>query len=76
VPVKLKLSGSSWVGTIIIGVLGSKVAPVEVFVATAINVIITSNNPNKFLNRVVEVQLDLVGKTAEGFFTLELKLFD
>lgn len=56
--------------------LGCKIIPVKIFVNSAINVVITSNYPYKFLNWVVEVQLDLVGKTAEGFFALELKLFD
>lgn len=74
--VELKFGGSSWVFTIVIGVLGGEVAVVKVFVSTAVNIVVTSNNPYKFLDGVVEVQLDLVGETTEGFFSLELKLFN
>ena len=37
---------------------------------------IALDNPDEFLTRVVEVQLDLVGGRADGFITGELELFD
>jgi hypothetical protein len=74
--VQLKLGTCCWVITIVINVLGGEIAVVQVFVVAAVNVVVTSDNPDKFLAWMVEVQLDLVGQTAEGFFTLELKLLD
>jgi hypothetical protein len=74
--VELKLGGSRWVVTIIISMLGGKVAVMKIFIVSRVNVVITSNNPDNFLTRVVEIQLDLVGETREGFFSLELKLFN
>lgn len=74
--VQLKLGCSSWVITIIISVLSGEVAVVQVFVVGAVNVIVTSDNPYDFLDGVVKVKLNLVGKSTEGFLTLELKLFN
>ena len=37
---------------------------------------ITLNNPDKLLDRVVEVELDLVGRRTNGLITSELKLFN
>ena len=34
------------------------------------------DNPDKFLNWVVEVEFDLVGRRPDGFITSELNLFD
>ena len=34
------------------------------------------NNPDEFLNGVVEVEFDFVGGGVDGFITSELKLFD
>lgn len=65
VSVQLKLGGSTRVFTIIISMLGSEVAVMEILVVRAINIIITSDNPDKLLNWVVKVELDLVGKSAE-----------
>jgi hypothetical protein len=74
--IKLKLGRSSWVLTIVISTLGREVAVVKIFVRRSINIIVTSNNPNNFLTRMVKVELDLVGKTRQRFFSLELKLFN
>ena len=41
-----------------------------------IDVGIRLNNPDEFLARVVEIQLDLVGRRPDGFITGELELFD
>jgi hypothetical protein len=62
--------------TIVISTLGREVAVVKIFVRRSIDIIVTSNNPNNFLTRMVKVELDLVGKTRQRFFSLELKLFN
>ncbi len=41
-----------------------------------INVLIWLDNPDEFLDRMVEVQLDLVGRGTDGFVTSELELGD
>jgi hypothetical protein len=41
-----------------------------------VNVAVRLYNPDEFLNRVVEVELDLVGGRVDGFFTSELELFN
>ena len=41
-----------------------------------VDVGITLNNPYKLLDRVVEVELDLVGRRTNGLITSELELFD
>jgi len=43
---------------------------------TVINVGIRLNNPNKFLTRMVEVELDLVGRGTDRFITSELNLLN
>jgi hypothetical protein len=42
-------------------------------VVIAADVGVTLDNPHKFLARVVEVQLDLVGRRVDGFSTSELE---
>lgn len=42
---------------------------------TVINIGITLDNPNKFLTRVIEVQLDLIGGRSNRLITSELELF-
>jgi hypothetical protein len=41
-----------------------------------VNIGITLNDPDKLLDRVVEVELDLVGRRTNGLITSELKLFN
>jgi hypothetical protein len=54
--------------------------PVEKLVAvkrrTVVNVLIGLDNPDELLNRVVKVELDLVGRRADRLVTSELKLLD
>ena len=48
----------------------------EVLVGCAVNEGISLNNPDELLNRVVEVELDLVGGGGDGFSTSELELLN
>jgi hypothetical protein len=41
-----------------------------------VDVLVRLDNPDKLLNRVVEVKLDLVGRRTDGLITGELKLLD
>jgi hypothetical protein len=41
-----------------------------------VNVLVGLDNPDKLLNRVVKVKLDLVGRGTDGLITGELKLLD
>jgi hypothetical protein len=41
-----------------------------------VNVLVGLDDPDELLNRVVKVELDLVGRRTDGFITGELKLFD
>jgi hypothetical protein len=41
-----------------------------------VNVLVGLDNPDKLLNRVVKVELDLVGRRTDGLITGELKLLD
>ena len=41
-----------------------------------VNVLIWLDDPNEFLNGVVKVELDLVGRRTDGLITGELELFD
>jgi hypothetical protein len=41
-----------------------------------VNVLIGLDNPDKLLNRVVKVELDLVGRGADGLITSELELLN
>jgi hypothetical protein len=54
--------------------------PVEKLVAvkrrTVVNVLIGLDNPDELLNRVVKVELDLVGRRADRLVTSELKLLN
>jgi hypothetical protein len=54
--------------------------PVEKLVAvkrrTVIDVLVRLDNPDKLLNRVVKVELDLVGRRTNGLITSELKLLN
>jgi hypothetical protein len=54
--------------------------PVEKLVAVkrraVINVLVRLDNPDKLLNRVVKVELDLVGRRTDRLITSELKLFN
>jgi hypothetical protein len=43
---------------------------------TVVNIGIRLDNPDKLLARVVEVELDLVGRRADGLVTSELELFN
>jgi hypothetical protein len=43
---------------------------------TIVDVLIWLDNPNEFLNRVVKVELDLVGRRTNGLITGELKLLN
>jgi hypothetical protein len=59
--------------------LGTK-KPVEELTAlkrrAVVNVLIGLDNPDKLLNGVVKVELDLVGRRANGLITSELQLLD
>jgi hypothetical protein len=54
--------------------------PVEKLAAvkrrTVIDVLVRLDNPDKLLNRVVKVELDLVGRRTDGLITSELKLLN
>jgi hypothetical protein len=54
--------------------------PVKKLVAverrTVVNVLIGLDNPDELLNRVVKVELDLIGRRANGLITSELKLLN
>jgi hypothetical protein len=54
--------------------------PVQKLVAierrAVVNVLIGLDNPNELLNRVVKVELDLVGRRTNGLITSELKLLN
>ena len=41
-----------------------------------VDVLVRLDNPDKLLNRVVKVELDLVGRRTDGLITSELKLLD
>jgi hypothetical protein len=43
---------------------------------TVVNVLIWLNDPDEFLNGVVKVELDLVGRRTDGLITGELELFN
>jgi len=43
---------------------------------TIVDVLIRLDNPNEFLNGVVKVELDLVGRRTNGLITSELKLLN
>jgi hypothetical protein len=59
--------------------LGTK-KPVEELTAlerrAVVNVLIGLDNPDKLLNGVVKVELDFVGRRADGLITGELQLFN
>jgi len=44
--------------------------------STVVNILIRLDNPDKFLDRVVEVKLDLVRRRSNRFITSELKLLN
>lgn len=54
--------------------------PVEELTAlerrAVVNILIGLNNPDELLNRVVKVELDLVGRRADGLITGELQLLN
>jgi hypothetical protein len=71
--------GKSVNGISVVEGLGTK-EPVEKLTAlkrrAVVNVLIGLDNPDKLLNRVVKVELDLVGRRADGLVTGELQLLN
>ena len=74
--VESEKSRGDGVATVVVNMLVGVVRVIKVLVARGVRVVITTDEPDKFLNRVVKGELDGGVASAHRLFTLELNLLN